>query len=111
MDTIKSFKNGKVQVTRGFVTATVDPRQRGMRRWSIEVKPPRKRGKPWDGYRFYYGPLDAPTNRNRLTFSNTPSKAISEEDAWAIMEGGTMEVKVAQAIKMLNWHFEHPIKQ
>ena len=98
-DIIKVFKNGKVTVRRGIVTATVDPRKIGMRRWNIEVRPP-GRFKPrvgLAGYRSYFGPFEAHGKMN--------PKAITEQDAFAIVDGGSVEEKLAQAVKMLDWHF------
>ncbi len=98
-DIIRVFKNGKVVVRRGIVTATVDPRKIGMRRWNIKVLPP-GRFKPrigLVGYRSYFGPFEA--------YGKVNQKAITEQDAFAIVDGGNVEEKLAQAAKMLDWHF------
>jgi hypothetical protein len=47
-DQIKVYKDGRVDVVRGEVTATVDPRLEGMKRWRVISKKP---------YRVYYGPF------------------------------------------------------
>jgi hypothetical protein len=98
-DIIKLFKNGKVIVRRGIVTATVDPRQRGMKRWHVEVRPPGrfKSGIGLAGYRVYYGPFEAHGAVN--------PKAITERDAMELEGRPTGEVKVKMAVKMLDWHF------
>jgi hypothetical protein len=99
-DTIKTFKNGKVMVTRGIVTATVDPREHGMNRWRVEVRP-LGRFKPvvgLKGYRVYYGPFEAHGKVN--------SAAITEQDAITLAGKHPVGDKLAMARKMLDWHFE-----
>ena len=96
-DIIKVFKNGKVWVRRGIVTATIDPRQYGSARWSVEVKPPGRR-KPGDGYRFYYGPFGAHGSKD--------DEAITEQDAVILAGKATTKDKVRMARKMLDWHFK-----
>ena len=98
-DIIKVFKNGKVMVRRGIVTATVDPREHGMKRWWVEVRPP-GRFKPrigLVGYRSYYGPFEA--------FGKVNPKAITEQDAMTLAGNPTAEDKLRQAVKMLDWYF------
>ena len=96
METVKLFKNGKIMVTRGIVTATVDPRQKGMNRWRVEVRPPGrfKPGVGLKGYRVYYGPFaDHGVEEH--------PRAITEKDAL----GFTEEDKLRMARKMLEHHF------
>lgn len=98
-DIIKVFKNGKVIVRRGIVTATVDHRKHGMERWHIEVRPP-GRFKPRIGlveYRSYYGPFE--------DFGKVNPKAITKHDAITLAGNPTAEDKLRQAVKMLDWHF------
>lgn len=98
-DIIKVFKNGKVVVRRGIVTATVDPRKIGMRRWNIEVRPPGrfKTRIGLVGYRYYFGPFEAHGKMN--------PKVITEQDAITLAGNPTAEEKLRQAVKMLDWHF------
>ena len=99
-DIIKIFKNGKVEVRRGIVTATVDPREHGMKRWHVEVRPP-GRFKPrigLVGYRSYYGPFED-------FFGKGNPKTITEQDAITLAGNPTAEEKLRQAVKMLDWHF------
>ena len=106
-DIIKVFKNGKVMVRRGIVTATVDPRQKGMRRWNIEVRPP-GRFKPivgLAGYRVYYGPFTKFEPPNYAEGPKIDPKAIDEHDALALEGNATVEEKLTQARKMIDWHF------
>ena len=93
-DTIKVFKNGKVWVRRGIVTATVDPRRRGIERWLVEVKA----DKHGQGYRVYYGPFKEHNSAN--------NDAITVEDAVALQGNLTTKDKLAMARKMLDWHFK-----
>jgi hypothetical protein len=105
MSAIKVFKNGKVMVRRGIVTATVDPRKKGMERWHVEVRPP-GRFKPrigLVGYRSYYGPFEQHGKVN--------PKTITEQDGWTLAKGTTTENKLKMAEKMLNWHFYEESKR
>ncbi len=104
-DTINVFKNGKVEVKRGFVTATVDPREHGMKRWHILVRPP-GRLKPivgLVGYRSIFGPFAD------CGIEDHP-RAITEKDGWlfeGIPNNATTEDKVRMAVKMLDGHFHN----
>jgi hypothetical protein len=98
-DIIKVFKNGKVMVRRGIVTATVDQRKEGMKQWHVEVRPT---GRPKPkigivGYRSYYGPFE--------DFGKVNPKTITEHDAITLAGKPTTEDKLAMAQKMLDWHF------
>ena len=102
---VKVFKNGKVEVRRGIVTATVDPRKHGMERWTIVVRPP-GRFKPrvgLKGYRVIYGPFSKKHDLDDELFS------ITERDA-SLLAGdvigkATTEDKLRVAQKMLDWYF------
>ena len=112
---VKVFKNGKVEVRRGIVTATVDPRKHGMERWTIVVRPP-GRFKPrvgLNGYRVIYGPFakmgPLDYSKDRLKADDEDTKAMTERDA-SLLAGdvtgkATTEDKLRMAQKMLDWYF------
>ena len=105
-DIVKVFKNGKVEVRRGGVTATVDPRKRGIDRWFIEVRPPAVT--PGNGYSVYYGPFYGPFQENG---SGETDSAITEQDAVTLHGNPTTEDKLAMARKMLDWHFQEEMEK
>jgi hypothetical protein len=87
-DVIREYKNGKLTVRRGDVTATVDLRCEGMKRWTIRVD---------RLYRIYYGPF--------ARHENKPEGGVSEKDARLLEQAPTYENKLAVAQKMLDVHF------
>jgi hypothetical protein len=111
-EAVKVFKNGKVEVRRGIVTATVDSRRKGMERWTLVVRPP-GRFKPRvgiEGYRVIYGPFAKHKNLDENPLEEDP-KAICERDALLLagdtfVGKATTEDKLRMARKMLDCHFQ-----
>ena len=92
---IRVFKNGRVVVKDGLVTATVDMRKEGIRRWSVEDR----RAK----YRFYYGPFSSNPNDSE--------SGISELDCLLLSSNPSIDKKLAVARKMLNLHFREDVME